>query len=151
MTATAPGLAERLRRVLPGVWAGLMLALGAVAAPSLFALLERADAGRVAGRLFTVEAQLSLVLCVVLGLLERRRAALRAEAGAGSRISAELLLVLGALFCTVLGHFALQPMMEAARAGQGGWSFGALHGASSGLFLLKGLLVATLAWRATRA
>lgn len=145
------GIAERLRRVLPGLWAGLILALGAVAAPSLFALLERAQAGRVAGRLFTVEAQLSLGLCIALGLLERKRAAQRAEAGAGTRVSAELLLVLGALFCTVLGHFALQPMMEAARAGQGPWSFGALHGLSSGLFLLKGLLVATLAWRATRA
>lgn len=151
MTAALSGMAERLRRVLPGLWAGLMLALGAVAAPSLFALLDRADAGRVAGRLFAVEAQLSLVLCVALGLLERRRAARRAEAGAGSRVSAELLLVLGALFCTVLGHFALQPMMEAARAGQGAWSFGALHGLSSGLFLLKGLLVATLAWRGTHA
>lgn len=144
------GFAERLRRVLPGLWAGLMLALGAVAAPSLFALLERSQAGLVAGRLFKVEAQLSLVLCIALGLLERRRAALRVEAGAGTRVSAELLLVLGALFCTVLGHFALQPMMEAARAGQGHWSFGALHGLSSALFLLKGLLVATLAWRASR-
>jgi hypothetical protein len=145
------GFAERLRRVLPGLWAGLMLALGAVAAPSLFALLERSQAGLVAGRLFTVEAQLSLVMCIALGLLERQRGARRAAAGAGSRVSAELLLVLGALFCTVLGHFALQPMMEAARAGQGRWSFGALHGLSSALFLLKGLLVATLAWRATRA
>jgi hypothetical protein len=145
------GFAERLRRVLPGLWAGLMLALGAVAAPSLFALLERSQAGLVAGRLFTVEAQLSLVMCIALGLLERQRGARRAAAGAGSRVSAELLLVLGTLFCTVLGHFALQPMMEAARAGQGRWSFGALHGLSSALFLLKGLLVATLAWRATRA
>ena len=145
------GFAERLRRVLPGLWAGLMLALGAVAAPSLFALLERSQAGLVAGRLFTVEAQLSLVMCIALGLLERQRGARRAAAGAGSRVSAELLLVLGALFCTVLGHFALQPMMEGARAGQGRWSFGALHGLSSALFLLKGLLVATLAWRATRA
>lgn len=144
------GFAERLRRVLPGLWAGLMLALGAVAAPSLFALLERSQAGLVAGRLFKVEAQLSLVLCIALGLLERRRAALRVEAGAGTCVSADLLLVLGALFCTVLGHFALQPMMEAARAGQGRWSFGALHGLSSALFLLKGLLVATLAWRASR-
>ncbi len=144
------GLSERLRRLLPGVWAGLMLALGAVAAPSLFMLLERTEAGRVAGRLFTVEAQLSLVLAVALGLLERTRAARRAEAGDGPRISAELLLVLGALFCTVLGHFALQPMMAVARAGQGAWSFGALHGLSSALFALKGLLVATLAWRASR-
>lgn len=144
------GLPERLRRLLPGVWAGLMLALGAVAAPSLFMLLERTEAGRVAGHLFTVEAQLSLVLAVALGLLERSRAARRAEAAGGPRVSAELLLVLGALFCTVLGHFALQPMMAAARAGQGSWSFGALHGLSSALFALKGLLVATLAWRAAR-
>lgn len=142
---------DRLRRSLPGLWAGAMLALGGVAAPSLFALLERVDAGRVAGRLFTIEAQLSLLLCVVLGVLERRRAAAHAASGIGSRVSAEVLLVLGALFCTVLGHFAVQPMMVAARAGQGFWSFGALHAFSSALFLLKGLLVLTLAWRATRA
>lgn len=149
--AAAPaGAAERIRRLLPGVWFGLLLALGAVAAPSLFALLDRPLAGRVAGRLFAMEAQASLVLSVVLGLLERQRAARRAAAGTGSRISGELLLVLGALFCTVLGHHALQPMMEAARAGEGRWSFGALHAASSAFFGLKALLVATLAWRASR-
>jgi hypothetical protein len=38
-------------------------------------------------------------------------------------------------------------MMEAARAGQGAWSFGALHAVSSGFFALKGLLVLALAWR----
>jgi hypothetical protein len=42
-------------------------------------------------------------------------------------------------------------MMAAARAGQGAWSFGALHAASSGLFGLKGLLVLALAWRLTAA
>ncbi len=63
-------------------------------------------------------------------------------------MSLNLLLVLGALFCTVLGFFALQPMMEAARLGQGSFSFGALHGASSTLFLVKGLLLLGLVWRA---
>ena len=58
-----------------------------------------------------------------------------------------LLLVLGALFCTVLGYFALQPMMEAARAGQGRLGFGALHGISSALFALKGVLLLVLVWR----
>jgi hypothetical protein len=140
---------ERLRRALPGVWLGLLLALAFVAAPSLFAILDRPMAGKVAGRLFAIEAQLSLLLAVVLGLLERSRAA-RQLPGQGSRVSAELLLVLGALFCTVLGHYAIQPMMESARAGQGTWSFGALHAASTGLYLLKSLLVATLAWRSTR-
>ena len=42
-------------------------------------------------------------------------------------------------------------MMAAARAGQGGLSFGALHAVSGGLFVLKGLLVLALAWRLSRA
>jgi hypothetical protein len=139
---------ERVRRLLPGVWLGALLAVGLLAAPALFALLERPVAGRVAGRLFAVEAQASLVLAVLLGLLERARVQRRAASGTGSRISAELLLALGALFCTVFGHYALQPMLEAARAGEGRWSFGALHAVSSALFGLKALLVGTLAWRA---
>ena len=142
--------AERLRRLLPAVWLGLMLALGAVAAPSLFALLERPSAGRVAGRLFAIEAQLSLLLCVVLGLIERARAARLTQGPNGSRFSGELMLILGALFCTVLGHHALQPMLEAARAGQGAWSFATLHAIATGLFGLKALLVAALAWRVAR-
>ena len=63
---------------------------------------------------------------------------------------AALMLVLAALFCTVLGHHALQPMMEAARAGQGRWSFGALHAASTAFYGIKTLCVAALAWRAAR-
>lgn len=150
VTAPArPGIAERARRVLPAVWAGLSLALGFVAAPTLFAVLDRSAAGSVASRLFAAEATISLVLCVVLALLERARAARRAQTGGGSRVSAELMLVLGALFCTIFGHYAVQPMMEAARAGQGALSFGALHGISSGFYAVKLLLVATLAWRAS--
>ena len=61
-----------------------------------------------------------------------------------------MLLVLGTLFCTVAGYFGVQPLMAAARAGQGTFSFGQLHGISFGLFGLKIVLVAALAWRATR-
>ena len=82
-----------------------------------------------------------------LFLIERRLASLRMAAGRGSVMSLNLLLVLSALFCTVLGYFALQPMMEAARAGQGLLSFGALHGISSVMFVLKGLLLLVLVWR----
>ncbi|MBA3596510.1 MAG: DUF4149 domain-containing protein [Methylibium sp.] len=145
------GFGERLRRLFPALWLGVLLAIALIAAPTLFAQLERAAAGRVAGRLFALEAQLSLALCIALGLIERRRASLRAAAGHGSRISAELLLVLGALFCTVCGQFALQPLMEAARAGEGRWSFGVLHAVSVGFYGLKTLLVAALAWRGARS
>lgn len=145
------GLGERLHRLLPAMWLGVLLTIALIAAPSLFALLERAAAGKVAGRLFAIEAQSSLALCIALGLIERRRASLRAVAGRGSRISAELLLVLGALFCTVFGQFALQPMMEAARVGEGRWSFGALHAVSTGFYGLKTVFVAALAWRVARS
>lgn len=142
--------AWRARSVLAGLWAGAVLALGGVAAPSLFAVLERSMAGRGAGRIFSAEAHASLALAVVLILLERSIASARAEAGRGSRVSPELLLMFGALFCTVAGYFAVQPLMEQARAGQGSLSFGLLHGISSGFFALKGVLLLVLAWRCSR-
>jgi hypothetical protein len=138
---------RQLRTLVAAVWMGLVLTLAAVAAPVLFAGLERAEAGRLAGNLFRIEAHVALGLAVVLFLLERRLASVRLQAGRGSVLSVNVLLVLGALFCTVLGYFALQPLMDAARAGQGPWSFGALHGVSSSLFALKGLLLLALVWR----
>ncbi len=138
----------RIRTLLAALWLGLVVTLGAAVAPTLFAMLERTEAGRIAGQLFRIEAHAGLGLAVALFLIERRLASLRMAAGRGSVMSLNLLLVLGALFCTVLGFFALQPMMEAARLGQGSFGFGALHGASSTLFLVKGLLLLGLVWRA---
>lgn len=138
----------RVAALLAGLWAGVILAIGLIGAPAGFAVLATpAEAGRVAGRMFAVEAPLSLALAVVIFLLERRRARDEAEAGRGSQFNANMLLALGALFCTVAGYYAIQPMMAAARAGQGAWSFGALHAASTVFFALKGLLVLALAWR----
>ena len=124
-----------------------MLCIAALAAPSAFATLASADAGRFVGRVLTQEAYASLALALLLFLLERQRSGRRAALGAGSVFSTNMVLLLGTLFCTVAGHFAVQPMMAAARAGQGAWSFGALHAVSGGLFALKGLLVLALAWR----
>jgi hypothetical protein len=76
-------------------------------------------------------------------LIERRRA----RTGSGSQFSTEMALALGALFFTVAGYFGLQPMMAAARAGQGALSFGQLHAVSLVLFGLKILCVLALSWR----
>jgi len=136
-----------LRRVaawLAGVWAGMVAAIGFVAAPVLFATLPRGDAGHVAARLFEVDAALGIgvgALLLVIALQDARR---RAESGA-SRFSAELLLVLGALFCIVAGHYAIEPML--ASAGRGAASFAALHGIASAFFVVKFVAVAVLAWR----
>lgn len=137
----------RAAALLVALWAGVLVCIGALAAPVAFAVLSSADAGRVAGRLFALEAHIGLGVAVLLFLVERRRARDAAEAGRGSVLSANLVIVLAALFCTVAGYFALQPMMAAARAGQSGVSFGLLHGVSSAFYALKTLLVLALAWR----
>jgi hypothetical protein len=142
---------QRIRVVLAALWLGLVVTLATVAAPTAFAVLERTLAGRVAGQMFRIEATVGLGLAMLLFLIERRVAMRRAATGQGSVLSAEIVLVLGALFCTVLGYFALQPLMEAARAGQGAYSFGMLHGVSSALFALKGLLLLVLLWRSAGA
>jgi hypothetical protein len=142
-------LKQRLRLLLPAVWAGVLLCIALIATPSIFATLPSADAGRVVGRIFSKEAYMSLVLGMVLLLLEREAAQRKAELGQGSVFSADMLLALGTLFCTIAGYFAVQPMMEAARAAQGVAGFALLHGVSLGLFALKGLLVLALSWRRT--
>jgi len=142
--------ATRLRVLLPALWAGVLLCIALIATPAPFAVLTQAEAGRVVSRIFAQEAYLSLGLAVLLFLLERRSARFAVAAGKGSVFSTELVLLLGTLFCTVAGYFAIQPMMAAARSGQGGVSFAVLHGVSTGFFALKALLVCALAWRAAK-
>jgi len=136
---------SRLQTILAALWAGILVGTGGMAAPSLFSALDRSLAGLAAGRIFALEAHVSLALAMVLFFVERQRARQPGQ----SVMSAELLLVLGALFATVAGHFALSPLIVAAKAGQGNLSFGTLHAMSSGLFVLKGLMVLALAWRLT--
>lgn len=138
----------RAAKLLAGLWAGLLLGLGAIGAPAGFAITTVEIAGRTAGRMFAIEAYVSLALAVLLLLLTRKAAA---ASPAGPALNTNLLLVLGALFCTIVGYFVMQPLMVAARAGEGSLSFGALHGLSAGFFALKGLLVIALAWRLTAA
>ena len=140
---------ERLRRLLPALWAGVLLCVALIATPAPFALLDSPTAGRVVGRIFVQEAWLSLVLTVLLLSVERARARLAAEVQQSSMLSTEMLLILGAVFCTVAGYFAVQPLLPAARAGQGALSFGQLHAASAAFFGVKILLVIALAWRGT--
>jgi hypothetical protein len=141
-------LLDRLRRLLPGLWAGWLLCVSALATPAAFALLDKPTAGRVVARMLAQEAYTGLAIGTVLLVLERLVARRAAQDGSGSQFTTGMVLALAALFCTVLGYFALQPMMEAARAGQGALSFGQLHAISLAFYGLKLLLVSALAWRA---
>lgn len=139
--------ADRLRRLLPALWLGVLLCVALIATPAPFALLDRPTAGRVVARILAQEAWLSLVLALAGLVWARARARRAAEAGTGSQFSGEMVLLLGVLGCTVIGYFGLQPQMAAARAGQGPWSFGQLHAASSAFYAVKLVLLALLAWR----
>jgi len=135
--------------VLAGVWAGVLIAVAFIGTPAGFALVPRDLAGRLASFMLSREAYLSIAMSVVLFVVVRGQARDAARAGQGSVMSANVLLVLGALFCTVFGYFGVASAMDAAREGRGPLSFGALHGLSVACFGLKGLLVLALAWRLT--
>jgi hypothetical protein len=139
----------RAAAVVAALWAGVLVCVAAIAAPSAFATLSVADAGRFVGRVFEQEAYVSLGAALVLFVVERQRSRDAAASGAGSVLSANIVLLLGTLFCTVAGYFAVIPMMQAAREGHAGVSFAVLHAVSGGFFVLKGLLVLVLAWRLT--
>ncbi len=144
--------AARWIRLLSALWLGILLAVAGIAAPAPFVMLDRPDAGRVAGYVLGHEAWLSLLLGVALLVLVRARTRRHAEAGhRAPQFTSELAIVLGAVFCTVVGYFAIQPMMVGARSGAGHWSFGQLHVASTAFFALKVLLVGALAWRTSGA
>ena len=136
---------ERWRRLVPGLWAGWTLCVALLATPAPFATLERHEAGRVVAPMLAQEAYTSLALGVLLLVLER----FAARRGAARQFSVDFALVLGTLACTVAGYFAVQPLMAAARAGQGVLSFGQLHAVSTALFAVKGVLILALAWRAS--
>ncbi|MGY4828779.1 DUF4149 domain-containing protein [Sphaerotilaceae bacterium SBD11-9] len=142
---------RRLAACIAGLWAGLIAGIAALGAPSVFASLPSEAAGRVVGRMFMQEAYLGLAVSVILLLMVRGLARTDSQSGRGSVFSANVVLVLGTLFCTMFGYFALQPMMAAARAGQGALPFGLLHGASAVFFGLKGLLALVLTWRLAAA
>jgi len=152
----ANSLSQRLRswaavlqRLVPGLWAGMLLCIALIATPAAFATLPSAEAGKVVAHVFAHEAPISLLLAAGLLVLSRSGAAYKRQPGVGraSQVHAGFLLPAGAAFCTVLGYYGLQPMMVEAKAGLGAWSFGQLHAVSLCLYLLKLLMVLVLAWR----
>ena len=136
----------RWATAIAAAWAGVLLAIAFLAAPAAFAALPSAEAGRVVSRLFAQEAALALAIALLLLFLEQRAARLRAEAGTGSVMSVATTLLLGTIFCTAAGYYAVQPLMAQARLGHGGWSFATLHAISGSFYALKTLLVVALVW-----
>lgn len=126
---------RRLAGLLAGLWAGLLVAVAAIATPAPFALLRAADAGRVVARMLAQEAWVSVVVAVVLLGLVR----------GASPVDRRLLW--GTLGATGLGYFVIQALLPAARSGDSAFSFAQLHVFSTLCYGVKVVLVLALAWR----
>lgn len=128
-------------RVLATVWIGGLWICGYLVAPLLFASLDdRQLAGSLAGEIFHLMSYIGLlagVLLLLSALIDAGNSWLRAW-----RIWA----LVAMLLLVIVGAFVLQPMMQelklqglVAGSEQAG-RFGMLHGISSVLYLLTGLL-----------
>jgi len=146
-------LAARARLLIITLWIGSLWTTGYVVAPTLFATLsDKVLAGTIAGKLFRIEAWLSLACAILMLLLLRFYASEE-----NPKIRKQMFwLVLGMLACTLVGYFGLQPFMSTLResAGAGGvmspgarTQFGILHGVSSAFYLIQSLLGAVLVWK----
>lgn len=138
-----------MRCLIAALWAGSLWTVGYLVAPTLFATLsDRVLAGTVAASMFRSQAWLSIACAMLLLVLLRF--------GMPDRRRTLLALVLAMLFCTLVVHFGLQPMMGALReaAGPGGVlesaaksRFGMLHGISSVIYLVQSGLAGVLVWK----
>ena len=131
------------RLLLITAWVGSLWTVGYVVAPTLFlTLADRVLAGTIAGKLFRVEAWISVVLGLALLLLLRPGQLRNAKQGVMFK------LVAGMIACTLIGYFALQPSMAGLREGASGGMlqgdartrFALLHGIASALYLIQSLL-----------
>jgi hypothetical protein len=137
---------SRWIRLLATLWLGLLLTVAAVATPSAFATLPTPQAGLVVARVLASEAAASLVLGAALLALMRLHVR-QVDGSPASQFSLDFGLALCGVFMTVIGYYAVLPLMDQARAGLGRFSFAQLHVASSACFLLKACCIAALAWR----
>ncbi len=123
-------------RIFLTLWIGSMWAVGYIVAPVLFKLLDKSQAGQVAGELFTVVSYIGIVAAVFLLL-----ASFNAHGLALRRWQNGVLLLM--LLLIVVGEFVLQPMMAELKLqglqGEAATRFGRLHGIASVLYLINSL------------
>lgn len=156
----SPAFVPRLFLLVLVVWCGSLWAVGYLVAPTLFATLDRATAGSVAGALFRSEA----MLCLFCGALSLSLCNWQLRPRPGADAASSLVWrklrywVFGMLACIAIGFFFVMPWMNSLReqAAQSGLAlaqapqarvFGILHGVSSVLYLVQSLLGLGLLWQ----
>jgi len=132
--------AARARLLVVTLWAGSLWTVGYLVAPTLFGTLaDRALAGAIAGSMFRVEAWLSLGCAAALLVMLAT-----AKDVTGQRRKILLGIVVAMVVCTLVSHFALQPVMAAMKEAGDKSTFGMLHGVSMVIYLVQSLLAVVL-------
>ncbi len=134
------------------LWVGSLLALGAIAAPVLFASLEDKQlAGMLAGKMFVIGAWVGIVAGFYLLLYRLVRD------GVAAMKTLFFWGVLLMLLLTLAGHFGVQPILEnlkhqalplAVMQSVFADRFAQWHGISRVLWLIQSALGLSLIWRA---
>lgn len=149
---------QRVFLMMTGIWLGVILGVGYLVAPTLFASMsDKQMAGSVAGEIFKHTAMFTILM--VTGLLIFSHLLFKRSALVKYRSISRLLIFI--MFCALLGSFVIQPWMNELKntALQSGVSvmtsehgklFGRLHGVSSILFLLEALLGLLVFWKSTK-
>ncbi|MGI9264985.1 MAG: DUF4149 domain-containing protein [Gammaproteobacteria bacterium] len=132
-----PRVGEKLIQTL---WVGALWSVGYIVAPTLFAHLDSATAGRIAGELFTSVTWLSMICGVLLLIAQRSGGRTATVIRSRNRLIPSIMALLG---CS---EWIVRPLMEASRLPDGtpGENFGMLHGLSALLYLAASLLALLL-------
>lgn len=132
---------RRLAALLAGIWLGMQIGFGYVAAPVLFARLERLQAGNLAGSLFHVVNWLGLLTWLLVWLLWRADNRRRYRPARSHRWAVVLLAL------TAFNEWLMTPVIEALKTGGSHWlhnllggGFGIWHGMSAMVYLAATLL-----------
>ena len=125
-------------RIILTIWIGGMWTVGYLVAPTLFGMIEeRALAGSIAGRLFSIISYIGLISAILL------LAGLIYSAGIQVLHAWRCWLLLLMLLIILVGEFVLQPQMQVLREqglqGDTAAQFGRLHGTASVLFLINSI------------
>jgi hypothetical protein len=128
------------RRLLLALWAGALVTIGGLVAPTLFQMLADSRlAGLVAGCLFRRATYLSVPIALAIAVL-----GLVLEPGRTGRRRASWALAPAALL--LLSEYAVRPLLVAARAAGGapGNAFAIWHGVSTALYVAATAITITL-------
>ncbi len=128
-----------LERVLLSLWVGALWAIGYLAAPVLFSVLDdRTLAGNLAGEMFHWLNYIGLVIGTLLLISNR----VRCDVGIDRRAVALILM----LSIILLSEFGISPMMADMKAGglpegsEDAAKFARLHGIASFFYLVNSLI-----------